>query len=779
MRSDSLSQTTVVLRFDSGTFRDGFQVSLRILQDGRQIGDDRQLTLPSSPTIPELYHRWEQAYRSIGELRKAEPKPEAPKTEELDPPSMRILIPSGQTTNRKDYNLDEILEAKKQLSDQLIDWFNQADFKDLGSGIFLSVSREYSALPIAIHSRTGCMENDRLLRKLPWHLWPLFERLDNAEPILISNYSSPIPSFGTQIRVLVILGSNEGGLDLNQDLATFKALGKKGAQVLKEDDFKSFRQRDANHEFDKFNCLILPVIHQDLETLHDLLYQNPWDIIFFAGHSSSDRSCQEGQLEISPGLCVPIEAFKAAIQQSVKRGLKLAIFNSCDGLGLAESVIKVQVPNVIVMREPVPDRVAQKFLSYFLDEFLQGNPLSNAVLHARRQLQSLEYATPPYPGASWLPILIKNPNQADLIWPTRQEPPMFNWRLPMAIFCGLIGVILTILAILELYKRIPKSPQPIPSPQPTLLPNPVKSFGYFKTFADVFADANKPPKGMFTYGGSTTWAMIETKVLPEIEKAAHQFQLKKLDAPDNTIPGSVFGLEMLKQGKVAFAHVSRIPLDHPNKRNSHPIAYTFKAIAVHPGVDLQGKGLTLNQINRICNGDIRNWVEVGGPDLAIVVIDRQTQMQVQAALGDDCPAAQTKTIRTTSAAILKAKKTPGSFMITAATLVVPQCSLQILPVVNGSGTTVYPFQKMPESQGKTCQDLPRQIDIEVFRNGSYLGTELRDSLHVYLNENNSVSLAAGGAYINALRSCEGQALLEKAGYLRYDQNDSCPRKKPE
>jgi ABC-type phosphate transport system substrate-binding protein len=789
MRSESLPQKTVVLRFDSGSFSDGFQVTLRLLQDGRQIGDDRQLSLPASPHIPELYRLWEQTYRSIGQSRKREPQPEEPQPEEPQPeepqpeepqpeepksPSSRIQIPAGQITNHEEHSLSDLLEVKRQLSDQLIDWFNQPGFRDLGSSICFSVSGNYASLPIAIHGRTGCVENDRLLRKLPWHLWPLFQKLENAEPILISNYSLPVPSFGPQIRVLIILGSNEGGLDLNQDLDTFKSLGQQGAKILTDQDFKCFRQRNARGEFDRFNCLILPVVQQDLETLHDLLYQNPWDILFFAGHSSSDRSCQEGQLEIRPGLCVPIEAFNAAIQQSVKRGLKLAIFNSCDGLGLAESMIRNQVPNVIVMREPVPDRVAQKFLSYFLDEFLQGHPLSKAVHHARNQLQSLEHTASPYPAASWLPILIKNPNQADLIWPTDRKVSLFKLRRPIAILGGAIGLTLAILAIPKLPKPISQSPQPTLSPQPTRSPNSVQDFGHFKTFAGV-----EYPVGTYSYGGSTTWAAIETQVLPEIAKATPQFQLKKLDAPPGQIPGSVFGLEMLKQGQVEFSHVSRVSSDSPDELKPYAVAYTFKAIAVHPGVDLQGKGLTLNQIKRICNGAIRNWADVGGPNLPIIVIDRSPQPKLRPSLGDDCAAAQTQSVRTTSAAILKAKDTPGSFMITAATLVVPQCSLQILPVVNGAKATVYPFKETPNLQGDTCQDFPRQIDVEVFRNGSYLDNNLRDTLYVYLNENNPQSLAAGKAYINALRSCEGQTLLEKAGYLRYSETDNCPRTKPE
>jgi ABC-type phosphate transport system substrate-binding protein len=758
---------TVVLRIDSGSFNAGFQGALRILEDGRQIGNDRPFSLPPAPQIPLLYRQWEQAYLTLGRLRKIDPS--------TDPPTRGIVIPP-QSTNIGSNN--PVL-AQKELADRLLAWFSGPEFMALEASICRSVSLgNCDSIPIAIHSQTASLDENRLLRKLPWHLWSLFTQLDNADAILMSDYAHPVPSFGPQIRVLVILGSDEGGLDLNQDLNSFKTLNKQGTKVLEEADFRTFRERDTKGEFNGVKCLILPVVQQELDMIHSLIYQNPWDIIFFAGHSFSDSSCQDGQLELRPGLCVPIEALTTAIQKSVKRGLKLAIFNSCDGLGLAESLIRFQVPNVIVMREPVPDRVAQKFLSYFLDEFLQGHPLTKAVLHARKQLHPLEHATPSYPGASWLPILVKNPNQADLIWPTHRRSPMFKLRLPIAIFGGLIGLALAISSISKLLPKPPETiaqpPQSSPSSKPTPSPNPVQKVGHFKTIAEV-----EYPVGTFSYGGSTTWAMIETKVLPEIQKAAPRFQLKKLDAPPGGIRGSVFGLKMLKQGKVAFAHVSRLSSDSPDERKPYVVAYTFKAIAVHPGVALQDQGLTRSQIKQICQGEIRNWAEVGGPDLPITVIDRISQSGLTPSLGDDCPAAKSDGIQTTSAAIAKAKDTPGSFMITAATLVVPQCSLQILPVINDSGATVYPFKRLSNLEGKDCRDFPRQIDIEVFRNGSYLDNDLRDTLYVYLNENNRQSLDAGGAYINALRSCEGQDLLEKAGYIRYDPHRVCPITKPE
>lgn len=45
----------------------------------------------------------------------------------------------------------------------------------------------------------------------------------------------------------------------------------------------------------------------------------------------------------------------------------IAIFNSCDGLGLAQELADLHIPQMIVIKEPVPDKLAQEFLKYFLN----------------------------------------------------------------------------------------------------------------------------------------------------------------------------------------------------------------------------------------------------------------------------------------------------------------------------------------------------------------------------------------------------------------------------
>ncbi|HEY9295513.1 MAG TPA: CHASE2 domain-containing protein, partial [Phormidium sp.] len=91
----------------------------------------------------------------------------------------------------------------------------------------------------------------------------------------------------------------------------------------------------------------------------------------------------------------------------------LAIFNSCDGLEIAWNLVDLQIPQAIVMREPVSDRVAQEFLKNFLTAFSGGESFYLSVREAREKLQALETE---FPCATWLPVICQNPAELPFKW---------------------------------------------------------------------------------------------------------------------------------------------------------------------------------------------------------------------------------------------------------------------------------------------------------------------------------------------------------------------------
>ncbi len=131
-------------------------------------------------------------------------------------------------------------------------------------------------------------------------------------------------------------------------------------------------------------------------------------MVFFAGHSQSEE--ERGRIYINENQTdnsLTLEELEEALKAAIGNGLKLAIFNSCDGLGLALMLEKLNLPTIIVMREPVPNLVAQVFFQFFLEYFAEERKsLYISFQQARRQLQGLEND---FPGASCLPVIFQNP----------------------------------------------------------------------------------------------------------------------------------------------------------------------------------------------------------------------------------------------------------------------------------------------------------------------------------------------------------------------------------
>jgi len=180
--------------------------------------------------------------------------------------------------------------------------------------------------------------------------------------------------------------------------------------------------------------------------LDEQLWNQNWDILFFAGHTASIADGEIGEIYINQNESLTISQLKNALKTAITRGLKLAIFNSCDGIGLARNLADLNIPQMIVMREGVPDLVAQEFLKNFFVAFAGGKPFYLAVREARERLQGLENG---FPCASWLPVICQNPTFETLTW---QEMKNFPSRVPTRrsrlLRTVILGVLITALVII-------------------------------------------------------------------------------------------------------------------------------------------------------------------------------------------------------------------------------------------------------------------------------------------------------------------------------------------
>ncbi|MFM9265356.1 CHASE2 domain-containing protein [Tychonema sp. BBK16] len=249
------------------------------------------------------------------------------------------------------------------------------------------------------------------LWSFPWHLWNIFQefKIEPTFGLLTTNIDPELKQIKSKnkIRILVILGDSSD-IDIEADL-----------KLLQE----SIAQNDAE---------IISLVATNSSKLNDELWKQNWDILFFAGHSSSEDDYSQGKLALSETETIAIKDLKYGLENAIKHGLKLAIFNSCDGMGLVKELASLQIPAVIAMRERVPDEVAQKFLEYFLEAFAgEKKSLRESVRKARERLHGMNVE---YPCASWLPMIyehlgVEPPTWDDLLKGNEEERQRVSiWR---------------------------------------------------------------------------------------------------------------------------------------------------------------------------------------------------------------------------------------------------------------------------------------------------------------------------------------------------------------
>ena len=361
----------VILNIGSGNLLRGFpQVTVRIWTRGRSLPEQSVGSLPAAPRLIELYRTWQSIYRCLCNFQSLRSSVLAAEEDEL------LEIDEAGITNVSQISLDQV---SQQLCKDLNAW--------LSAPGFLKIERHMrSQLHPQEDIRMILETDDEWLRRLPWHKWEFFQDYPKADISLSQSEYRYRQLFQrkvqkNKIRILAILG-NSKNIDVQ--------LERKFLQSLPNAEIKFL----VNPSGQEFNAQLWSPLG--------------WDILFFAGHSQTEE--QTGRLYINENPTnnsITIEKLEEALKASIERGLMLTIFNSCDGLGLALALERLDIPVVVVMREPVPNRVAQEFLRYFLEAFaIEQLSFNQAMRQSCRKLQGLEED---FPGASWLPISCQNP----------------------------------------------------------------------------------------------------------------------------------------------------------------------------------------------------------------------------------------------------------------------------------------------------------------------------------------------------------------------------------
>jgi CHASE2 domain-containing sensor protein len=418
----------VVLNLGKGDLNRGFpSVTAQLCEDGNPVPLQCMGSLPSAPELIELYRRWQLLYKLLYES----------------------LYPSSSWCRR---SLDEEIEIEEEditnvsfvefsnlcneLQNRINSWLKSDSFRNIDQKL-------RTKLAPTDEIRVIVQTEDGWARRLPWHLWNFFEDYPNAVIGLSASEFEPVKLSGKRyekpIRILAVLG-NSLGIDVQKDRVILEQIPRAKTVFLVEPS------------------------RQDLDRC--LWDKQGWDILFFAGHSSTQgfqappddfrsqaaaQNEERGRFYINQTDSLTISQLKNGLRAAIKRGLRLAIFNSCEGLGLAQDLACLHIPQMIVMREPVPDFVAQEFLKHFLEAFSGGESFYLAVREAGEKLQGLEGE---FPCASWLPAICQNPAEQSLVWPenaSNSSYPILPLRhILTAIFTAGVAVTTVLMGVREL-----------------------------------------------------------------------------------------------------------------------------------------------------------------------------------------------------------------------------------------------------------------------------------------------------------------------------------------
>jgi CHASE2 domain-containing sensor protein len=375
----------------NGSIDTGFAAILQIGDEGKLPEVEISGSLPAAPALKSLYHQWQASYRHLDMISRIEAKRE------------------GFATNVSIIGDCHSLAA--QLAHSFNQWLRSEAFRPIQEKLLEQLAPQ-ETIRLILQTPYG------IVQQLPWHLWEICDRYPHLEITLSAptyqKTAAPPRAAREKIRILAVIGHSQG-IDIQTDQDLLNRLPNTEIKFLTQPDRPTL---DA-HLWDP----------------------KGWDILFFAGHSltkpsptqpsvtlcstpavtqaaqiqpqNAPQSTPVGYLYLNKTDFLTIEQLKNALRNALTHGLKMAIFNSCDGLGLAQALADLQISQVVVMREPVPDQIAHAFLKSFLPAFSQGLSLTLAIREAREKLQGLESQ---YPCAAWLPVLYQNPAEVPPTW---------------------------------------------------------------------------------------------------------------------------------------------------------------------------------------------------------------------------------------------------------------------------------------------------------------------------------------------------------------------------
>ncbi|MGB6294920.1 MAG: CHAT domain-containing protein [Rivularia sp. (in: cyanobacteria)] len=387
------------LKFGDGDFERGFtNIQLQIDDFYNQNNFiELETQLPPGKEILDSYELWKEAYELLA------------------------VNSRGFKKNQvKKISADACLEYARDLQAKLNQWLLPIK-SEVESVISLENLDNDPNICLVVNTGGVASESTKnILHRIPWQEFNLFLENSQSEAALcfkdssvsqVREVTASVDQTFRRIKIINIFGDSRN-IDTSKDEKLIIDLEKRGAETI---------------------CIKEPT-REEL----DRLWDEPCDILFFAGHSESKYNGEKGIIHLNENESLSLEEIPRTLKSAISKGLKLAIFNSCDGLGLAQRLADFNLPYVVVWREVVPDEIAHKFLKFFLSSYSKGDSLIKAFRKARGKLQELTQNSQSHnkllPGVSWLPIICKNTLELPPSW---EELGGLSAKLPESPYQGL------------------------------------------------------------------------------------------------------------------------------------------------------------------------------------------------------------------------------------------------------------------------------------------------------------------------------------------------------
>jgi branched-chain amino acid transport system substrate-binding protein len=396
----------VILKIGEGNFATGFSVTLEIRDNHRLIAPFAEGKLVPNLDIADALQNYRRAYYHWVKSQ----------------PSLGITVPHSMITHAAVGDPRENLrKATKTLKDSLNEWLNSSSLSSIQNHILFHIGTESE---VRFFIQTTHFD----LQQIPWECWNfLRDWWNDVEIALTIQRNPPIINLTPPIKVLVILGN----IDIENE---HNSLCLSSLQTALGNPDKVYIQ------------ILSPSSEVPLSTINiqNELIKNPWDIVVYLGHSQTSSDGYDGVFIIDNDTALsPEHNLRNSLKIAVKKGLKLVICNSCDGLGIGRQLANIGVPHIIVMKEPIAVRVALRFLEVFLPNFLEHKSLQESLTIARQELRLHEFEVDAA-SSSLLPRLIENPEEPPLILPKNKRLLRLSSRWKQALL-----FILSILVILS------------------------------------------------------------------------------------------------------------------------------------------------------------------------------------------------------------------------------------------------------------------------------------------------------------------------------------------